>query len=99
MVGIPNGKLFWVGVKGLSSKNAWLVHPKEACADLFYVLVYLADDDKSDRFFVLTQVEAGKLVQQYAERYPNDKGIVKGFKFEDPEQFENAWEKLPSTET
>jgi hypothetical protein len=97
MVGKPNGELFWVDVKGLSSKTAWLVHPKEPCADLFYVLVYLDEDDKSDRFFVLTQEEAGKLVKDYADNHPNDKGIIKGFGFKDPGDSENAWQKLPST--
>ena len=42
MVGSPSSKLFWVDVKGLSAKNAWLITPKESRDDLFYVLVLLS---------------------------------------------------------
>src|ERR1700722_14229740 len=67
MVGSPSSKLFWVDVKGLSGKNAWLITPQEPRDDLFYILVLLsrlAEKPKervADRFFILTQAEANKL--------------------------------------
>jgi hypothetical protein len=41
MVGSPSSKLFWVDVKGLSSKNIWVVSPKDSREELFYVLMLL----------------------------------------------------------
>src|SRR5712691_4568380 len=42
MVGAPSGKQFWIDVKGLYAKNAWLVSPKATFPNLYYVLVYLS---------------------------------------------------------
>src|SRR5207244_3469072 len=79
MVGSPNSKLFWVDVKGLSSRNAWLTTPKAKRRDLFYVLVLLsplADKPKertADRFFILTQAETNDLEATYRKAHPKDK--------------------------
>jgi hypothetical protein len=102
MVGSPSSKLFWVDVKGQSSKNVWLVAPKEARDSLFYVLVLLsplADEPKvraPDRFFVLTQAEANDLEAAYARAHPSDKGALRGFAFKDAESYEDKWGKLPA---
>src|SRR5271170_4299001 len=64
MVGSRSSKLFWVDVKGLSAKNAWLIKPKDAREELFYILVLLSPLVESpktrlaDRFFILSQAEA-----------------------------------------
>ena len=47
MVGAPGGKQFWVDVKGLSSKNSWLVTEKPDHISSHYVLVYVGEDRKS----------------------------------------------------
>jgi hypothetical protein len=102
MVGSPTSKLFWVDVKGLSSKNAWLITPKPQRDDLFYVLVLLsplAEKPKArtpDRFFVLTQTEANSLEESYRKAHPNDKGTIPGFGFADAGMHEDGWCKLPS---
>ncbi|SRR5258707_8135660 len=102
VVGSPTtGKLFWVDVKGLASKTAWLVSPKSERPELYYVLVYLAPLAKAlnarqtDMFFILTQGEVNSLLHDYANRHPGDKGKMPGFGFKDPQHFEGAWEKLP----
>lgn len=101
MVGSPSSKLFWVDVKGLSSKNAWLITPKDPREDLFYVLVLLsplAENRKErtpDRFFILTQAEANNLESAYRQAHPNDKGAIPGFAFADAANYEDCWEKLP----
>lgn len=101
MVGTPVGKQFWVDVKGLSGKNYWLVTPKPDHLALYYVLVFLAplvdypNKRLPDRFFILTQSEANKLVSDYAKAHPNDKGKRPGFHFDDPKESEDAWHKLP----
>jgi hypothetical protein len=95
MVGTFNGTSFWVDVKGLSSKTAWLARRKATCSELYYILVYLSPIAKADRFFILTQTDAGALLDQYAVAHPNDKGKLTGFGFKGPDAFENAWDKLP----
>jgi hypothetical protein len=102
MVGSPSSKLFWVDVKGLSSKNIWIVSPKDSREELFYVLILLSplvdepNKRTADRFFVLTQQEANELEAAYMRSHPNDKGVLHGFTFKDAEPYENKWGKLPN---
>ena len=101
MVGAPSSKLFWVDVKGLSAKSPWLVSPKAARDDLFYVLVLLSPLAASpakrvaDRFFILSQAEATECEASYRRAHPGDKGLIPGFAFSDAAPFEDQWEKLP----
>lgn len=102
MVGSPKGELFWVDVKGLSSKTDWLVRPKAARDRLFYILVALSPTSSgptkrdADRFFVLTQKEANTLEREYRDAHPRNKTTMPGFKFAKAHQYEDRWEKLPS---
>ena len=102
MVGSPNATLFWVDVKGLSSKNAWLVSPKDVREHLFYIFVLLsplAESPKqrlADRFFILSQAEVSACEQAYMMAHPNDKGLIRGFGFRGAEPYEDKWEKLPA---
>jgi hypothetical protein len=102
MVGSPKSSLFWVDVKGLSQRNAWLLKPKALRADLFYILVLLAplakepNKREADRFFVMRQEEANELEETYSRDHPNDKGKRPGFAFGYAEPFEDRWDRLPS---
>lgn len=102
MVGSPSSKLFWVDVKGLSSKNAWLLSPKAPRENLFYILVLLSPLVESpkqraaDRFFILSQAEAIECEAAYMRAHPNDRGLIRGFGFSGAEGFEDHWKKLPS---
>jgi hypothetical protein len=101
MVGSPSSKLFWVDVKGLSSKNAWLISPKAPRDDLFYILVLLSPLVESpqkrlaDRFFILSQSEVSECEAIYMRAHPNDKGLIRGFGFSGAESYEDKWDKLP----
>jgi hypothetical protein len=76
MVGSSSSKLFWVDVKGLSSKNAWLITPKDSRDELFYILVLLSplmkepEKRTADRFFVLKQAEANDIEAAYRRSHP-----------------------------
>jgi len=102
MVGSPSSKLFWVDVKGLSSKNAWLISPKAPQDDLFYILVLLSPlvekskERIADRFFILTQTEVADCEKAYMGAHPNDKGLIRGFGFPGAAPHEDLWEKLPA---
>jgi len=102
MVGSPNSEtMFWIDVKGLSSKNVWLITPKKTRNGLFYILVLLsplAEKSKSrkvDRFFILTQPEVNDLERDYLASHPKDKGLMRGFNFSAAEIHEDRWDKLP----
>ena len=101
MVGAPSSRLFWVDVKGLSSKNAWLINPKEPRSALFYILGLLSplaagsERRAADRFFVLSQAEVNACEADYMRAHPNDKGLIRGFGFGGALSHEDQWEKLP----
>src|SRR5579863_9156701 len=60
VVAPKNKRHFLVDVKGLGSKGAWLLKPKNKRPDLYYILVHVGSTRTSDRFFVLTSKEAKK---------------------------------------
>jgi hypothetical protein len=60
MVGTQDGRQFWVDVKGQWAKGGWIIKTKAKKQHLFYILVLVgATDRKGDRFFILSQDEAG----------------------------------------
>ena len=101
VVGRRGHQPFWIDVKGNSTRGVWPVAPKPPSPSLYYVLVSLsplANGDnvrEPDEFFVLSQDDAAKLAAEYSRTHPNDQGKVRGFGFNDPREFRNAWAKLP----
>ena len=49
----PSGKHFQIDVKGLSSKNFWLITEREVPDDLYYILVYVPRLPGAPEFFVV----------------------------------------------
>jgi hypothetical protein len=105
MVGTPEGKQFWVDVKGLASRTDWLVKPKAPHASLFYILVALSplvepgSSREPDQFYVLTQDEANQLEREYREARPGRKTTMPGFKFNAPRDHRDRWDKLPADDS
>lgn len=97
MVGHPDGRQFWVDVKGLQSKNAWMGTKKAPRDGLFYVLVFVGSAVTEDQYFVVTQSEWDHLIDDYQNRHPNQKKIG-GFGWPDPAIFKACWAKLPGWE-
>ncbi len=50
----PAGQHFQVDVKGLSSKNFWLIRERECPADLFFILVYVPLKGDHPQFFIIS---------------------------------------------
>lgn len=97
IVGHPiTGKEFWVDVKGLASRNAWLVAEKHELLNSFYILVFVGQSHEQDRFFIMSQAETNALVQRYKTKHPEQKplGNTWGFNWGDPAEFENRWDQL-----
>src|ERR1035437_5877994 len=73
MVGHPNGKQFWVDVKGIVGRNSWWGLPKPERLHLFYILVSLGGQRREDRFFILNQTEWNGLIARYQMDHPTQK--------------------------
>ncbi len=95
MVGHPNGKPFWVDVKGLASRNSWWGKEKIARDGLFYVGVLVAQSRNQDEFYVMTQADWNGLVRDYQRRHPSAKKVG-GFAWKDAASFKGRWDKLPN---
>jgi hypothetical protein len=105
MVVSPGGQHFGIDVKGVYTRNFWLVKPKPVRPDLFYVLAYVPDG-APNRFFVLTQTEANGEIETEVDR-ARQRAIARGGSVEKAEAFpcigwkvaetgyEDAWNKLP----
>ena len=97
MVGKPDGtSLFWVDVKGLASKNYFLVKKKTTHESLFYVLVRVGKKRGDDDFFVLSQQQVNELIEKQREK-DEEKGKVplSGFGWAACMPFEDRWSVLP----
>jgi len=103
MVRSPNGRQFFVDVKGQYKRNFWPVRKKEPCKNLFYVLA-LVPPDAPNRFFVLTQDRANEGIEvdwMGARARRKTKGLdgepkeFPGIGWKFAERFEDAWEALP----
>ena len=98
MVGNPiSGKVFWIDVKGIAGHNGgWSARAKTPLPDLFYILVSVANDDRaSDKFFVLSQDELNKLVDDWRAAHPNGSKRGEGISWKVAQPHENKWRILP----
>ena len=92
MVGKPDGtSLFWVDVKGVSSRIPFLVKKKPTHARLFYVLVRVAQKRGDDEFFVLNQEQINHLIDESKRLHPGPEG----FRWVACQPFRDKWNLLP----
>jgi hypothetical protein len=97
MVISPNATPFLVDVKGLRRRNSWLVKRKPPRKGLYYILVYLPEDEPN-RFYILTQVTANRLVKKHLDRPARNRTRPRwdGFAFNAPAPHEDEWGILPA---
>ncbi len=99
-VGKPDGALFWVDVKGNSTGSDWWLKRKASINSLYYILVRVMGPTSggaakaADRFFILTQDQANRLVDEYLLT-AKDGTKAEGFRFRSAAPFEDRWDILP----
>ncbi len=100
LVQSPGGVAFQVDLKGLSSKNFWLVRERPAKPDLFFILVYLPSDVmQPPQFFIVPSAtlvaEMTKLRERtiVSGRDWNEAGA--GINWGTGLQFRDRWDYLP----
>jgi hypothetical protein len=103
------GESFSVQVKGAKTQKGWYVsEPKSPHGNLYYVLVYVPDEDSgsrpSPRFFVLTEAETKSVVERDVPRYMEkhrvsreeaEKKVQTGVAWKDANRHPERWDKLP----
>ena len=99
MVVSPSGKQFKVQVKGLSSKNFWLIKKRQE-NDLYYVFVYLPKDSKPPKFFIMNSKEVANKIEEH-KKFVEPRGKIykkfdEGFNWSTVLEHENKWDKLPT---
>lgn len=98
LVQSPQGHPFTVDVKGQSTRNFWLIQPRNPNPDHYFVLVYLPRDNSSPRYFVVRSDELMRKREDYREsklqrgKY-NDK--LGGINWSTAFPYENQWTELP----
>ena len=95
----PNQKHFMVDVKGLSTKNFWLIKRREPREELFYVLVYLPRNFEPPKFSILSSAnlmeEIDKLKIQYISEGKTWDYDMEGINWSSAFEYENRWDVLP----
>lgn len=95
LVMAPSGVTFSIDVKGQSSKNFWRIKDKPTTANLFYVLCYVAPLKEASRFFILSQAQVKRLMQQYEVSGVKYDPNWSGFNWTTCYEFEGKWDLLP----
>jgi hypothetical protein len=104
MVISPGGVAFTVDVKGLYTKNAWVVRTRPTVKGLFYILAHVPTG-LPNQFFILTQHEVDEGIRNNLSGWKSRKkakGLaadesryVDGFNWKYAVTFKEAWQKLP----
>jgi hypothetical protein len=96
----PQNNHFMIDVKGLSSKNFWLVQERKPKDDLYYILVYLPPDFQSPHFYILTSAylmqEIGKLKNATIEAGKRWVDSGAGINWGTALDYKDRWELLPA---
>lgn len=100
LVRSPSGNHFEVDVKGLSSRNFWLVQERQVRSDLYFILVHVPPSGASSIFFVLS---SGELMAAIAESKRHTvaagkpwKDTGSGINWGTGLAYQNRWEALPA---
>ncbi len=96
----PSGIHFEIDVKGLSSRNFWLIQERAPRSNLYFVLVYLPPAPASPSFFVLSSTEVmdaiADLKRQTIAAGKNWPASGAGINWGTGLTYENRWTILPA---
>ena len=99
LVRSPNGKQFTVDVKGQSTKNFWLIQPRLANPEHFFILVFLPKQNKPPQYFIMSSDELMRLREEYKQamlargKCRDDLG---GINWSTALGYDNKWDNLPA---
>jgi hypothetical protein len=95
----PLGVHFEIDVKGVSSRNFWLIQEREPRVDLYFVLVYLTPAPTSPSFFIMSSSEVmaaiADLKRQTIAAGKNWPASGAGINWGTSLTYENRWSILP----
>lgn len=86
---------FLVDVKGLYKKNSWVVSPKEARSDLYYILAFVPDEGQNE-FFIMSQEQVHQVARSELKRLGRSENYaIPGFGWPCVQPYKNQWQNLP----
>lgn len=95
----PSGRHFKIDVKGLASKNFWLIREREPQSDLYYVLVYLPPTFDPPQYFILhSSTLMSKIAELRQVTLENGKRWVDsgaGINWGTSQEYKGCWVILP----
>jgi len=95
----PSDEHFNIDVKGLSSKNFWLIREREPRADLYFALVYLPPNHDTPQYFILHSKTLMKRITELKElTLANGKRWVEsgsGINWGMSLEYKDCWNVLP----
>jgi hypothetical protein len=94
------GKHFHVDVKGMSTRNFWLVKKRDARKDHFFVLVYLPMAFAPPQYFILSSHEMGKEMEKQKQHILSlgrkwEDGKFEGIRWGASQHYCDNWHGLP----
>lgn len=96
----PEGTHFEIDVKGLSSRNFWLIREREPRSDLYFMLVYLPPTPTAPEFFIVSSAELMKAIadlrQQTIATGKNWAASGAGINWGTGLAFKDCWHNLPT---
>jgi hypothetical protein len=96
----PSGLHFEIDVKGLSSRNFWLIQERESRPDLYFMLVYLPPAPTTPEFFIVSSAELMKAIADLREQTiaagKNWAASGAGINWGTGLVFKDCWHNLPA---
>lgn len=98
LVQSPSGSHFTVDVKGQSTRNFWLIQPRDPNPHHYFMLIYLSRDNGAPKYYIVSSDELMLKRQEYKKnsmvrrKYRDELG---GINWSTAFEYENKWENLP----
>jgi hypothetical protein len=92
---VPSALVDEVYRQGIAGRNGgWSARQKKILGGLFYILVSVGKDRGHDKFFILSQDETNKLIDDWRAAHPHGSARGEGISFRKAAPFEDRWQIL-----